>query len=100
MSFFESNDHPNANNSKWLGIATIALFIIGALLPWITGKLNVYNIPAFNFTVIGLGIITWYSAFKVGFKNTFETNEDWKTGVQALSAIANIIVPAIFVASN
>ena len=99
MAFLESNDHPNANNSKYLGIATILFFIVGAALPWITNHVAIYNNLVFNISVIVLATGTYLSAVKVGFANTFETNDDWKTAVQAASTLANIVVPALFIAS-
>lgn len=95
MSFFESNDHPNANNSKWLALGTIFLFLLGTVLPLIFNT-TVYSLE-FLIVEIALGAGTWYTA-KVGIKNTFEENEDWKTDVQIASAVSNIIIPALFIA--
>jgi hypothetical protein len=95
MSLFQSNAHPNANNSVWLALGTIFLFVAGIFLP------ALFNHAAYGvFFVISevvLGVATYFSS-KVGFQNTFETNDNWKTGVQALSAAGNLIVPALFVA--
>jgi hypothetical protein len=99
MSFFESTDHPNANGTKWLGIAIIVLFIVGAILPWITGHIALYNSTAFNVSILLLGVATYFSTIKLAFKTTFETADDWKTIVEVVNAIANIIVPTIFVSS-
>lgn len=102
MSFitWEDNTKLNANQSRWLGFATILLLIVGALLPLITGHNIIYNKVGFNISIIALGIGTYLSAVKVGFPNTYETNDTWKTVVQVASAILNIIIPAAFVASS
>jgi uncharacterized membrane protein YbjE (DUF340 family) len=100
MAFLESNDHPNANNSKYLGIAGIILFIVGACLPWITNHIVLYNHIAFNVSTLILAVGTYLASVKVGFANTFETNDDWKTYVQITSTFGNILVPALFVAST
>ena len=100
MAFLEPSDHPNTNNSKYLGIAGIILFIIGAALPWIFHDIKIYNILAFNLTTLVLAVGTYLASVKVGFANTFETNDDWKTYVQIASTFSNILVPALFIAIN
>lgn len=103
MSFitWEDKNKLNANNSRYLGFATIVLFIGGVILPWLFhNNVNLYSTLGFNISTFILGVGTYLSAVRVGFKNTFETNDDWKTDVQAISAVANLIVPCIFIVSN
>ena len=97
MSFFEANDHPNAHNSTSLALANIFLFITGRFLPLIFNS-KIYSIDFFIVELV-LGIGTFFSA-KIGIKNTYETNDDWKSGVQVASTIADIIIPALFISSN
>ena len=91
MPLFESNSHPNANGSKILSFVTILTFIAGIFLPVIFKVDHVRVVPE-----VLLGAATLATA-TVGFKNTFETNDAWKTVVQGASAFLNLLVPAIFI---
>ena len=91
MPLFESNNHPNANGSKILALVNILTFVIGIFLPVIFPGDHIHVVS----TLI-LGAITAVSA-TIGFKNTFETNDAWKTYFQAASTFANIVIPAIFI---
>lgn len=100
MSFikWESNDHPNANNSRYLGIAQIILLFVGLFFPKWGSAPAAYN-ASFWITEAALGVATYYTAIKVGFQNTFQTNDDFKTGEQVVSAFANIVAPLLFMAA-
>ena len=91
MPLFESNNHPNANGSKIFSFITIATFIIGFFLPVIFHH-------GIHFLAEALLAVATVVTAIVGFKNTFETNDPWKTVVQGASCFLNIIVPAIFIA--
>ena len=81
----------NANGSKWLAAITILTFILGALLP-------AFVHSAFHAIPEAILLVGTAVTAIIGFKNTFETNDPWKTVVQVASAAANLIVPAIFIA--
>ena len=94
MSLFDNTSQLNTNASRWWALVTIASFIIGLVLPAIT-KTHVYTSVFFLGAEAALFVGT-VATVEVGFKNTFETNDDWKTWVQVASAFANILVPVVF----
>lgn len=95
---FEPSDKLNANNSRYLAFAQIAFLVVGFFIPSFGHQHGVYGL-GFYITELLLLVATGITAVGIGFHNTFETNDDYKTGVQVVSGIANIIVPCIFLTS-
>ena len=96
---FESNDHPTANNSRYLAFAQIIVYIVGIFLPALSHQKGAYGL---GFTIVEtlLFVSTIITAIGIGFHNKLETNDDYKTGVQVASLIASILVPIIFLISS
>jgi xanthosine utilization system XapX-like protein len=77
--------HANQNNSKILAAAALAVFIVMALL-----GVHFRALPAR--ILIGIDGCVVLAAVAINIKNTFETNEPWKTYLAMGAIIFTILV--------
>jgi multisubunit Na+/H+ antiporter MnhE subunit len=92
----ESNQHPNANGSRWLALITALLYIGLNVLAF-----SVYHPVSWQWYAsdIFFGLCCTFSIF-INVNDTFETHENWKTWLAIIFIVATFLLTVLPISSH